>query len=78
MRRFPSRRASSRQVANKHFIEIMVPQSSISVKKVKCLFESLDGTTSDLAPKKLTKPFSTSKADPKAFKALVNDLCKFR
>ena len=30
----PSRCVSSRLVANKHFIEFMAPQSSISIKKV--------------------------------------------
>ena len=32
-------------MANKHFIENMAPQSSISLKKVE--FEPLDGATSD-------------------------------
>ena len=41
----PSRGTSSRLVANKHFIENMAPQSSISLKKVE--FEPLDGATSD-------------------------------
>ena len=43
----PSRCATSRLVANKYFIEIMTPQSSISMKKVNCLFEPLDEAISD-------------------------------
>ena len=37
MLRLPSRCTSHRQVANKHFIEIMAPQSSVSMKKVELL-----------------------------------------
>ena len=51
-------------------IEIMAPQSSISMKKLNCWFESLDGATSDCLPKSWRNLFSIFKADSKVFKAL--------
>ena len=75
MLRFPSRWASGRLVANKYFREIKAPQSSISVKK---------GMSHKMGPplnnslKEEETFFSTFKADPKAFKAIDNDLSKLR
>ena len=43
----PSRGASSRLVANKHFKENMAPQSSLSMTELNYRFELLDVATTD-------------------------------
>ena len=49
--RCANRCANRRLLANKHFIENMAPQSLISMKKLKCLFQPLDGVISDCLPR---------------------------
>ena len=51
--RLPSKCANSRQVANKHSIETVAPQSSICIKKLNWRLEPQDGATSDYLPQRI-------------------------
>jgi len=74
MRRLATRWASSRLVANKHFIEIMTSQSSnIYGKKINCWFEPIDGATSGCHNKSWRNLIFSFKKDLKA----LYDACKY-
>ena len=73
MLKLPNRGASSSLVANKHLIEIMAHESSISIKKeLNCRFEPLDGATSACHP----KAEGTYSTDPKELNGLLYVLHK--
>ena len=66
MHRLPSKGARSILVANIHFLEIMAPLSSISMKKSNWRFEPWDGAASDYQLKSWRNFIFTFRTDPKS------------